>query len=145
LIQISNIKHFNFDLIFSLRKTRPSPTSSFSFPKQMLVIVHERQNILFRHPDHSVSTCVLQQYINTGPMRSGFNRYIGEPRRAPWISEGPHSRSQWRFTWIFFIFCLLLFGFSPQILNFEKGFSLSPGPKAVLFHLGKFLLEALRK
>jgi hypothetical protein len=33
--------------------------------------------------------------------------------------------------------------FSTQILNFERSFSLSQGPKAVLFHLAKFLLEAL--
>jgi hypothetical protein len=32
---------------------------------------------------------------------------------------------------------------APQILNYERGLSLSPGPKAVLFCLAKFHLEAL--
>ena len=36
-----------------------------------------------------------------GPIRREFIRYIGQGpgklRRGPWISEGPHIRSQWRF------------------------------------------------
>jgi len=32
---------------------------------------------------------------------------------------------------------------APQILNFERDLSLSPGPKAVLFRLTKYLFEAL--
>jgi hypothetical protein len=35
--------------------------------------------------------------------------------------------------------------FSTQIHNFERSFSLSSGPKAVLFRLAIFLLEALSK
>jgi hypothetical protein len=31
----------------------------------------------------------------------------------------------------------------PQIVNFERSLSLSPGPKAVLFRIAKFLSEAL--
>ena len=33
----------------------------------------------------------------------------------------------------------------PQILNFDRSLRLSPGPKAVLFPLAKFLLEALSR
>jgi len=56
--------------------------------------------------------------FSTGPMRGGFSRYIGpgpgEPRKGPWISEGPHSLNHWRFILIFFI----IFGvFSIQILT----------------------------
>jgi hypothetical protein len=32
----------------------------------------------------------------------------------------------------------------PQIFNFERSLSLSPGPQSSLVHLVKFLLEALR-
>ena len=43
-----------------------------------------------------------------------------------------------------FDFCIIIyFVFSTQIYNFERSFSLSSGPKAVLFRLAKFLLEAL--
>jgi len=31
----------------------------------------------------------------------------------------------------------------PQVLNFERSLSLSPGPKAVMFRLAKFLLVAV--
>jgi len=77
----------------------------------------------------------------TWPMRGGgFSWYIGtgpgEPRKGTWISEGPH----WHFI---FIFSLFFFVFSTQIHNFERSFNLSSDPKAVLFHLAKFLLEAL--
>ena len=44
----------------------------------------------------------------TGPMRRGFSGYIGpgpaEPRRDPWISEGPHNLSHTRFVLIFDFF-----------------------------------------
>jgi len=44
---------------------------------------------------------------------------------------------------ILFWFFLFFPVFSTQILNFERSLSLSPGPKAVLFRLAKFILEAL--
>jgi hypothetical protein len=44
----------------------------------------------------------------------------------------------------FYFYLFIIFGvFSTQIHNFERSFSLSSGPKAVLFHLAIFLLEAL--
>jgi len=42
----------------------------------------------------------------------------------------------------FFIIIFFLL-FSTQIHNFERSFSLSSDPKAVLFRLAKYLLEAL--
>ena len=69
-------------------------------------------------------------------MRGGFIRYIGpwpgEPIMDTWISEGPHSLSHKRFIFIFPFFGGV---FLTQTLNI--------GSKAVLFRLGKFLLEAL--
>jgi hypothetical protein len=45
---------------------------------------------------------------------------------------------------LFWFFHYYFFGvFSTQIHNFERSFSLSSDPKAVLFRLAKFLLEAL--
>ena len=75
-----------------------------------------------------VSGTQASRYIGTGP---------GEPRKGTWISEGPH----WHFILIFSL--LFFFVFSTRIHNFERSFSLSSGPKAVLFRLAKFLLEAL--
>jgi hypothetical protein len=51
----------------------------------------------------------------------------------------------WRAPLTFYLDFLILicFIFSTQIHNFERSFSLSSGPKAVLFRLAKFLLEAL--
>jgi hypothetical protein len=46
-------------------------------------------------------------------------------------------------TFYFDFFIIIFFVFSTQIHNFERSFSLSSGPKAVLFRLAKFLLEAL--
>ena len=44
---------------------------------------------------------------------------------------------------VLFCFFFLVFLIGPQILNFERGLSRSPGPKAVWFRLAKFILEAL--
>jgi hypothetical protein len=46
-------------------------------------------------------------------------------------------------TFYFDFFIIIFFVFSTQIHIFERSFSLSSGPKAVLFRLAKFLLEAL--
>jgi hypothetical protein len=44
----------------------------------------------------------------------------------------------------FYFDLFIIFGvFSTQIHNFERGFSLPSDPKAVLFRLAMFLLEAL--
>ena len=72
----------------------------------------------------------------------GFNRYIGpgpgEPRKSPWISEWPHSLIINNF---FFIGGGWYFQLKSSIL---REVSVCPrGPKAVMFRLAKFLLDAL--
>ena len=82
----------------------------------------------------------------------------GEPRRGLWISEEPHSLCNGRFILIFFLFFCGYFQlfidfwilvvahqwfYWTSNLNFQRSLGLSPGPKAVLFRLAKFLLEAL--
>ena len=67
-------------------------------------------------------------------MRGGFSRYIG---------TGPGEPRKGTLTFYLDFFIIIFFIFSTQIHNFEKSFSLSSGPKAVLFRLAKFLLEAL--
>jgi len=75
----------------------------------------------------------------SGHMRERFSRYIGlrpwEQRRGLWISEGPHSLSHRRF---FFLY----FQLKSSILRVVS--ACPRGPKAVLFCLAKYLLEALR-
>jgi hypothetical protein len=76
-------------------------------------------------------------------MRGGFNRYIstghGKPRKGPWISEGPHSISHWRFILIFALF-LGTFNSNPQ--SWER-FQPVLRAQSVLYHLAKFLVEAM--
>jgi hypothetical protein len=54
----------------------------------------------------------------------------------------PHAPWTWPLTFYFDLFIIFLV-FSTQIHNFERSFSLPSGPKAVLFRLAIFLLEAL--
>jgi hypothetical protein len=78
-----------------------------------------------------------------GSVGTGFSRYIGtgpgEPIRGPWIPEGSHSLSHRRFILIFSFF--MYFQLKSSI--FRKVSACPRGPKAVLFCLAKFLLEAL--
>jgi hypothetical protein len=84
-----------------------------------------------------------------------FNSSAGEVSGAQGLWEGgswagtsvrdPESqeRAHESLTCYFDFFIIIFFVFSTQIHNFERSFSLSSGPKAVLFRLAKFLLEAL--
>jgi hypothetical protein len=63
----------------------------------------------------------------------------GTSVRNPVSQERPHES----LTFYFYFFIIIIFVFSTQIHNFERSFSVSSGPKAVLFHLAKFLLKAL--
>ena len=72
-------------------------------------------------------------------MRGGSSRHIGlglgEPRRDPWSPEERHDVLFWFFHLIFF---------STQFLNFEKRFSLSPGPQSSLVPHCKISLQGPR-
>jgi hypothetical protein len=78
----------------------------------------------------------------------------GRTRRSPPLKL-EKNKIFWRKIVIFFTrntpkffdifnFCIIIyFVFSTQIHNFERSFSLSSGPKAILFRLAIYLLEAL--
>jgi len=78
----------------------------------------------------------------TGPMRGGSAgtsvRGQESQEGARESLKGPNSIGH-----IIFNFFNFFFVISTQILNFERSLICHRGPKAVLFGLGKFFLEAL--
>ena len=73
-------------------------------------------------------------------MRGGW---AGTSVRDPESQERTHESLKGPIDILFDFFIIIFLVFSTQIHNFERSFSLSSGPKAVLFRLAKFLLEAL--
>jgi hypothetical protein len=75
----------------------------------------------------------------------GVSRYIGpetgESRRAHESLNGPIVVANDVLFWFFHMFFYFFLVFSTQILNFEKSFILSPGPKSSLVPACKIFLR----